>query len=190
MKKNALLRDITTFVFPSQILLIRPKMLLCDDGNYRESRWFTAWQKPQQVEDFYLPRMITAITHQNIVPFGDAVISTKDTCIGFEICEELWNPSSSHIPLSLDGVEIIANGSGSYVALNKTYTTIDLITSATLKVGFMTCTYIFIFIYILILRMWIIQSVEFCSVEVVICSAILEDAMAKEFISVDVLAYL
>ncbi|KAK6631808.1 hypothetical protein RUM43_013872 [Polyplax serrata] len=121
--------------YNAQILLIRPKMLLCDDGNYRESRWFTAWQKPQQVEDFYLPRMITAITHQNIVPFGDAVISTKDTCIGFEICEELWNPSSSHIPLSLDGVEIIANGSGSYVALNKTYTTIDLITSATLKCG-------------------------------------------------------
>lgn len=36
--------------------------------------------------------MITAITNQTTVPIGDAVISTRDTCIGFEICEELWNP--------------------------------------------------------------------------------------------------
>lgn len=36
--------------------------------------------------------MITAITDQTTVPIGDAVLSTKDTCIGFEICEELWNP--------------------------------------------------------------------------------------------------
>lgn len=28
-----------------KILLIRPKMLLCEDGNYRETRWFSAWTK-------------------------------------------------------------------------------------------------------------------------------------------------
>lgn len=27
------------------------------------------------------------------VPFGDAVISTKDTCIGVELCEELFTPA-------------------------------------------------------------------------------------------------
>ena len=54
--------------------------------------------------------MISQITGQTIVPFGDAIIATRDTCIGFEICEELWHPSSNHIPMSLDGVEIIANG--------------------------------------------------------------------------------
>ena len=26
------------------------------------------------------------------VPFGDVVLSTLDTCVGSEICEELWNP--------------------------------------------------------------------------------------------------
>lgn len=31
--------------FNRKILLIRPKMAMCDDGNYRESRWFTAWTK-------------------------------------------------------------------------------------------------------------------------------------------------
>ncbi|CAH0759298.1 unnamed protein product [Diatraea saccharalis] len=118
-----------------KIILIRPKMMLCEDGNYRETRWFSPWTKERQIEDYYLPRMITAITEQSTVPFGDAVISTKDTCIGFEICEELWNPQSRHIPLSLDGVEIISNGSGSYMELRKAYVTVDLVKSATFKSG-------------------------------------------------------
>ena len=54
-------------------------------------------------------------------PIGDAVISTVDTCFGFEICEELWNPRSSHIDMGLDGVEIFVNGSGSYMELRKAY---------------------------------------------------------------------
>lgn len=54
--------------------------------------------------------MISQITGQTAVPFGDAVIATQDTCIGFEICEELWHPSSNHISMALDGVEIIVNG--------------------------------------------------------------------------------
>lgn len=28
-----------------KILLIRPKLMNSDDGNYRETRWFTPWQK-------------------------------------------------------------------------------------------------------------------------------------------------
>lgn len=28
-----------------RILLIRPKMQMCEDGNYRESRWFSPWTK-------------------------------------------------------------------------------------------------------------------------------------------------
>ncbi|XP_054002017.1 glutamine-dependent NAD(+) synthetase isoform X1 [Hylaeus anthracinus] len=118
-----------------RILLIRPKMQMCDDGNYRESRWFTAWTKERTVEDYFLPRMISQITGQTVVPFGDAVISTRDTCVGFEICEELWNPMSNHIPMCLDGVEIIANGSGSYFELRKGYVTVDLVKSATFKSG-------------------------------------------------------
>lgn len=46
----------------------------------------------RQVEDHYLPRIISKITGQITVPFGDAVVATRDTCIGYEICEELWNP--------------------------------------------------------------------------------------------------
>ena len=53
--------------------------------------------------------------------------STIDTCIGIEICEELWNPQSPHIDMGLDGVEIFINGSGSYMELRKAYVTIDLV---------------------------------------------------------------
>ena len=31
------------FVLNGKILLIRPKMALADDGNYREPRWFARW---------------------------------------------------------------------------------------------------------------------------------------------------
>lgn len=32
-------------LYNKQILLIRPKMAMCDDGCYRETRWFSAWTK-------------------------------------------------------------------------------------------------------------------------------------------------
>ena len=60
-----------------KILLIRPKMAMCDDGNYRETRWFTAWTKKRETEEFYLPRIIQAITYQTKVPFGDAVLALQ-----------------------------------------------------------------------------------------------------------------
>lgn len=55
--------------------------------------------------------------------------------VGFEICEELWCSSSSHIPLSLDGVEIICNGSGCYTELRKANVVVDLVKNATMKCG-------------------------------------------------------
>ncbi|OWF50194.1 Glutamine-dependent NAD(+) synthetase [Mizuhopecten yessoensis] len=118
-----------------KILLIRPKIALCNDGNYRETRWFTGWSKRKMTEDYFLPRMIQDITGQKTVPIGDAVISTLDTCIGSEICEELWTSHSQHIDMSLDGVEIITNSSGSHHELRKAYVRVDLIKSATMKCG-------------------------------------------------------
>ncbi|KAF9201644.1 glutamine-dependent NAD(+) synthetase [Haplosporangium sp. Z 27] len=118
-----------------KILLIRPKMFMANDGNYRELRWFTPWTKHRVTEEHYLPRMIQKITGQVTVPIGDAVISTHDTCIGVEMCEELFTPRSPHIGLSLDGVEIITNSSGSHHELRKLRTRIELIKEATLKGG-------------------------------------------------------
>ena len=46
------------FVLDGKVLLIRPKLFLAQDGNYREARWFTPWRRRRVVEDFFLPRMI------------------------------------------------------------------------------------------------------------------------------------
>ncbi|XP_061886185.1 glutamine-dependent NAD(+) synthetase isoform X3 [Entelurus aequoreus] len=48
-----------------QILLIRPKMLMANHGNYREMRWFSPWTKFRKVEEYFLPRMIQLVTGQS-----------------------------------------------------------------------------------------------------------------------------
>lgn len=121
--------------YNGKILMIRPKLLLANDGNYREMRYFTPWIKTQYVEEYILPRIIRDITGQNVVKFGDMVISTNDTVIGFETCEEMFTPQSPHISMSLDGVEIITNSSGSHHELRKLNTRLSLIQEATRKCG-------------------------------------------------------
>ncbi|RKP05405.1 hypothetical protein THASP1DRAFT_35345 [Thamnocephalis sphaerospora] len=122
-------------ILNGKILLIRPKLHLADDGNYREPRWFSAWQHKRQVEDYILPRMLQKITGQMSVPFGDGVISTRDTCVGVEMCEEMFTPDCPHIDMSLNGVEVFTNSSGSHHELRKLQTRVRLITEATLKCG-------------------------------------------------------
>ncbi len=123
------------FALNGKILLIRPKLILAADGNYRETRWFAAWQHPRQVEEYHLPRMLREITGQETVTLGDAAIATRDTALAAETCEELFAPSSPHIYLGLNGIEIIANGSGSHHELRKLNTRVDLIRNATSKSG-------------------------------------------------------
>uniref|UniRef100_A0A8C9VDG2 Glutamine-dependent NAD(+) synthetase n=1 Tax=Scleropages formosus TaxID=113540 RepID=A0A8C9VDG2_SCLFO len=110
-----------------KILLIRPKMLLANHGNNRELRWFSPWNK--------LGIVLFLIPDFETVPFGDGVLSTNDTCIGSEICAELWNPRSPHVDMGLDGVEIITNSSASYHELSKASRRVSLIRSATSKSG-------------------------------------------------------
>uniref|UniRef100_A0A8C8LQR6 Glutamine-dependent NAD(+) synthetase n=1 Tax=Oncorhynchus tshawytscha TaxID=74940 RepID=A0A8C8LQR6_ONCTS len=69
------------------------------------------------------------------VPFGDCILSTKDTCIGSEMCAELWNPRSPHVDMGLDGVEIFTNSSASYHELRKADHRVNLVKSATMKSG-------------------------------------------------------
>ncbi|KAL3234872.1 Glutamine-dependent NAD(+) synthetase [Nakaseomyces bracarensis] len=118
-----------------KILFIRPKIWLANDGNYREMRFFTPWLKPGVVEEITLPPMIQKITGQKKVMFGDAVINTIDTCIGAETCEEVFTPQSPHISMSLEGVEIITNSSGSHHELRKLNSRLDLIINGTGRCG-------------------------------------------------------
>ncbi|CAM1508881.1 Fc.00g026200.m01.CDS01 [Cosmosporella sp. VM-42] len=118
-----------------KILMIRPKMFLANDGNYREHRHFTPWLHRAKTEMYHLPRIIQEVMGETHVIFGDAVISTPDTCFGAETCEELFTVRAPHIDMSLDGVEIFTNSSGSHFTLQKLDTRLRLITEATRKCG-------------------------------------------------------
>lgn len=79
--------------------------------------------------------MISRKTGQETCPIGDALIAARDTCLGHEICEELWNVKSTHIDMSLSGAEIIVNSSGSYMELRKSNVVADLVKSGSAKAG-------------------------------------------------------
>lgn len=121
--------------YNKKILLIRPKLYLANNGNYREMRYFTPWLRPRYYESFLLPKEIQVITGQSSVTIGDCVVQTPDTKIGAETCEELFTPKSPHIAMALDGVEIFTNSSGSHHELRKLNTRMELILGATKKCG-------------------------------------------------------
>lgn len=123
------------FCLNRKILAIRPKLHLADDGNYRETRWFTTWKRRNEVEDHALCRGLAEVTKQKKVPFGQAAVSALDTLVAAETCEELWTPDSPHIGQALAGVEIIGNGSGSHHQLRKLNVRLNHIVSATAKCG-------------------------------------------------------
>ncbi|KAI8627142.1 NAD+ synthase [Xylariaceae sp. FL1651] len=118
-----------------KVLFIRPKMSLANDGLYREARHFTAWVKPMQMETYYLEEVIEKVTGQRTVPIGDAILSTRDTAIGCETCEELFTPRNPSTYMSLNGCEIILNSSASHAELRKLRTRLDLIANSTRKTG-------------------------------------------------------
>lgn len=110
-------------------------MSLAQDGLYREARHFVAWAKPRQTEVYYLEDVLREITGQTTVPIGDAILSTRDTAVSCETCEELFtpmNPSTNH---GLNGAEIILNSSASHAELRKLHQRLSLITNSVRKLG-------------------------------------------------------
>ena len=125
------------FCLNRQILLIRPKIYLADDGNYREKRFFSSWKDTEKLSDFTLSSVLSnaTVNNQTTTKIGIGIIKTRETMIAAEICEELWTASSPHIGFALNGVEVIGNGSGSHFQSRKLQSRIDLISSATKKCG-------------------------------------------------------
>lgn len=93
------------------------------------------WFQIRQVEPHVLPDFITKISGQTTVDFGDALLQLQDIKIGYEICEELWNPVSTHVDQSLAGADLIVNGSGSHAEIRKAYYALELIKTASAKCG-------------------------------------------------------
>lgn len=118
-----------------EVLAIRPKLDLCNDGNYREMRYFTPWTRGR-VEDYDLPPMIQELDgKQETCRIGDVAFQARDGSFASETCEELWTPNSPHTAYSLAGIEIVMNSSGSHHELRKLDTRINLVKEATAKTG-------------------------------------------------------
>jgi NAD+ synthase (glutamine-hydrolysing) len=117
-----------------QIVLIRPKMIMADDGNYRERRFFTSWKSFETV-NFELPPLLRKLTGVRFVPFGFAILRLNDTKVGIEMCEELWAPENTSAKQFRSGAEIIVNPSASHWELGKLSSRSDLIQAATKKTG-------------------------------------------------------
>nr|XP_039269971.1 glutamine-dependent NAD(+) synthetase-like [Styela clava] len=117
------------------ILLIRPKMAMANTSVFREHRWFCPWTKHQTVEEFTLPKILRNVTGQTRVPIGDGLLQTLDTCIGSEICADMWAPNASHIFQSLDGCEIITNGSGCLLEIGGLENRLSIIKAASDRCG-------------------------------------------------------
>mmetsp|Transcript_14531 Transcript_14531/g.25481 ORF Transcript_14531/g.25481 Transcript_14531/m.25481 type:complete len:725 (-) Transcript_14531:171-2345(-) len=123
-------------IYGNNVLLIRPKLHLANDGNYREPRYFATWKREGEAEPHALPANLVAVCGgQRETTFGDAVLCADDALIAPETCEELFTPRAPHIDLALQGVEVISNGSGSHHQLRKLSQRLDLIKNATAKAG-------------------------------------------------------
>ena len=84
-------------LYNGEILLIRPKTVICNDLLTREKRWFTAWKAGFEVMDYILPQSIRDLYGQQATKIGNALIRTQDNyLIGFESLDE----AKSLIPMS------------------------------------------------------------------------------------------
>jgi NAD+ synthase (glutamine-hydrolysing) len=119
------------FIANKKIILIRPKINLADDGNYREARWFTAWPK----DKYEIFNYIDINGNNQECPIGIGIINCNNILISAEICEELWAPDNMNYQLYLNGVDILINCSGSHFEAGKLQKRINLIKNTTQKCG-------------------------------------------------------
>jgi len=67
-----------------RLVLIRPKIFLANDGNYREMRYFTPWPR-KKTQKFILPKVLRDVVGHTECIIGDAVIDTLDTCVRYPL---------------------------------------------------------------------------------------------------------
>ena len=89
------------------------------------------------MESFQLPEIIRKIpsTSEKYVPFGVGILEMLDTTVTCEMCEELFVSNSPHTALTLNGADIIGNGSGSHHQLRKLDVRVNLMLGAMAKCG-------------------------------------------------------
>jgi NAD+ synthase (glutamine-hydrolysing) len=107
---NSGLFNTACLIVDGQILGLVAKKFLANDGIYYEPRWFRPW--PEGIQG------VIAYKGQEI-PIGDLYFDVGGVRIGYEICEDAWVAKRPGSQLSLAGVDIILNPSGSHFAFGK-----------------------------------------------------------------------
>lgn len=64
MTHKNVIYNVRVIFYNRKILLIRPKMWMANNGNYRELRYFTSWARHRETEDHVLPEQLRKITGQ------------------------------------------------------------------------------------------------------------------------------
>lgn len=125
--------------FNGDLIVIRPKTVLANDGMYHEERWFVGWKKTVMGE-WVVPEVISRVINKFSVPIGVCVLQFNDVSVGIEMCEELFVPNSWHNLLSMNGAHVICNGNGSHFQIGKINKRFALVSNASGKTG---CTYLY-----------------------------------------------
>lgn len=95
-----------------KILFVRPKTELCDEGVYKESRYFVSYNLTKELDEFVLPSVIQSLTGQETCPFGVALIQALDCTFGLEIGQELNALSNSPGKMAfVNNADFIVNSS-------------------------------------------------------------------------------
>ena len=134
------------FLYRGEIVLIRPKTILADNGNYREERWFTAWPlNKYDTFSYYNTSNSSSSSSANATlsndtkevecPIGVSIINYNGILIAAEICEELWTTNNLYTKLYLSGCDIVLNGSGSHFEAKKIITRQNLLKNASSNGG-------------------------------------------------------
>lgn len=121
-------------IFNGRILGVVPKTYIPNYNEFYEARWFSSG----------VDRISSEITILNQkVPFSDKLLfkdTNSETCIGIEICEDLWAPISPSAIHSTHGANIILNLSASNEVISKKEYRRDLVKMQSAK---NICAYIY-----------------------------------------------
>jgi len=124
------------YLHNGKMIGVRPKCYLAMEGNYREARYFTAWDRNSDIGTLRIDLQTENCTKEAVdIPFGLMILNCNDVTIASEICEEMWTPRPLHVDYYLQGVDIVSNASGSHHSLQKLDRRMMIVKSATVKTG-------------------------------------------------------
>jgi NAD+ synthase (glutamine-hydrolysing) len=129
---RSVLYNCAVVIHNQQIVYIRPKTKMANDGNHYETRWFTPWTLDGHLEH------ISICDHKDI-PFGITDLKLGDLRFHIEICEERWAPKPIGDEAFLRGVHLIINLSNSHWKFQKMQERLNILLCPTQVYGGIIC---------------------------------------------------